>query len=215
MKHAKILSELRHNYPCGDPPKLGLGLRPAILVIDFIEGFTNPESPLGGSWARELESTSTLIESARTAGVPVIYTVVEFYPADLETNLLYRKAPRIGILLKGSRWTRVDHRIAPQPEDMIISKQHGSAFFGTSLASQLQVMNVDTLLLSGCVTSGCVRATAVDAAQTGFRPAVVRETVADRSVLANEANLMDIEQRYGDVLTLEQACSYLQELPGR
>jgi maleamate amidohydrolase len=97
-------------------------------------------------------------------------------------------------------------------EDIIISKKYGSAFFETSLAEQLQVLNIDTLLISGCVTSGCIRASAVDAAQNGFRPIVVRETVGDRSLLANEANLIDIEQRYGDVISLDEASQYLQSI---
>jgi maleamate amidohydrolase len=100
--------------------------------------------------------------------------------------------------------------LAPATEDLIVSKKHGSAFFGTALASQLQLMNVDTLLICGCVTSGCVRATAVDASQSGFRPAVIREAVADRSPLAHEANLIDIEQRYGDVISLQRALDYLR-----
>lgn len=207
-----MLAEMRRSYPCGDARPLGLGRRPAVMVVDFIEGFTNPESPLGGSWDREIEHAARLVASARNADVPVIYTTVELRPADLERNLLYLKTPRIGALLKGSRWTAVDHRLPSQEGDLIVSKQHGSAFFATALASQLQVMEVDTLLLAGCVTSGCVRASAVDAAQAGFRPGVVREAVGDRSVLANEANLIDIEQRYGDVLSLEQALDYLSTI---
>ena len=122
------------------------------------------------------------------------------------------KSPRIEILIKDSRWTAIDQRLAALEEDIIISKKYGSAFFETSLAAQLQVLNIDTLLISGCVTSGCVRASAVDAAQNGFRPIVVRETVGDRSLLANEANLIDIEQRYGDVISLEEASQYLQSI---
>jgi maleamate amidohydrolase len=93
--------------------------------------------------------------------------------------------------------------------DLVVSKQHGSAFFGTELAPQLSERGIDTLLICGCVTSGCVRASAVDAAQHGFRPLVVREAVGDRSPLANEANLIDIDQRYGDVVTLKEALDYL------
>jgi nicotinamidase-related amidase len=180
------------------------------VVVDFIEGFTNPESPLAGSWDREIEHTSKLLACARQANVPVIFSVVELNPADLETSLLCAKTPRIGTLLKGSRWTAIDRRLTPATRDLIVSKKHGSAFFGTALASQLQLMNVDTLLICGCVTSGCVRATAVDASQSGFRPVVIREAVGDRSLLAHEANLMDIEQRYGDVISLQSALDYLR-----
>ena len=109
-------------------------------------------------------------------------------------------------------WTDIDPRLPKKDQDIIISKKYGSAFFGTSLATQLQVLNIDTLLISGCVTSACVRASAVDAVQNGFRPIVVRETVGDRSLLAHEANLIDIEQRYGDVISLQEASQYLQSL---
>ena len=121
-----------------------------------------------------------------------------------------RHAPGVGILLKGSRWTAIDHRLALAPGDLVVSKKFGSAFFGTTLASQLQVLGIDSVLISGCVTSGCIRASAVDAVQSGFRAAVVRETVGDRSPLANEANLIDIEQRYGVVISLERAITHLQ-----
>lgn len=207
-----VLAAMRQEYPCATPRELGLGQRPAVLVVDFIEGFTSSSSPLGGPWDDAVGHTATLLQQARARCIPVIFTTVELTPADLSTNLLHAKTPRIGILLKGSEWTAVDHRLTPQPQELIVSKKHGSAFFGTPLASQLQVMNVDTVLISGCVTSGCIRATAVDAAQCGFRPAVVRETAGDRSRLAHEANLIDIEQRYGDVITLERALNYLDSL---
>jgi maleamate amidohydrolase len=210
MNPDELLDAMRRAYPCGEPRELGLGLRPAVLVVDFIEGFTNPQSPMGGPWEQQIACTQRLVACARESGVPVIYTTVELDPADLANSLLYAKTPRIGILLKGSEWTAVDHRLAPAPEDLVVSKKQGSAFFGTSLAQQLQLRNVDTLLICGCVTSGCIRATAVDAAQSGFRPAVVREAVADRSILAHEANLIDIEQRYGDVITFERALDYLR-----
>jgi nicotinamidase-related amidase len=210
MNPEDLIAAMRRAYPCEPPRPLGLGRRPAVMVVDFIEGFTNPKSPLSGSWDREIKHTSELLACAREAGVPAIFSIVEFNPSDLATSLLYAKTPRIGILLKGSEWTAVDRRLAPATGDLIVSKKHGSAFFGTSLASQLQLMNVDTLLICGCVTSGCVRATAVDASQCGFRPAVVGEAVGDRSPLAHEANLIDIDQRYGDVIGLQSALDYLR-----
>lgn len=210
MDPEELLVAMRRAYPCSPPRALGLGRRPAVMVVDFIEGFTNPESPLAGPWDREIEHTSKLLACAREAGVQVIFSVVELSPSDLATSLLCAKTPRIGILLKGSRWTAVDYRLAPATRDLIVSKKHGSAFFGTDLAARLQLMKVDTLLICGCVTSGCIRATAVDASQSGFRPAVIREAVGDRSPLAHEANLIDIEQRYGDVISLQSALDYLR-----
>ena len=190
---------------------MGIGNKPALLIIDFIEGFTNSESGLGANWDKEVSNTAILIGEARKKELPVFFTTVEFTAADLKTNLLALKTSRIDNLMQGSRWTDIDSRLPRTEQDIVISKKYGSAFFATSLASQLQVLNIDTLLISGCVTSACVRASAVDACQHGFRPIVIRETVGDRSQLAHEANLMDIEQRYGDVISLEEAIQYLGE----
>jgi maleamate amidohydrolase len=208
----QLIDELRRHYLPGTPPTVGAGKRPALLVIDFIEGFTNPESPLAGPWDQAVEHTAALLKAARCKSIPVIFTTVEYEEADLQHNLLIAKAPRVAALMKGSRWTRVDHRLTYAPGDLLVSKKHGSAFFGTALTSQLQMLRVDTLLVAGCVTSGCVRASVVDAAQSGFRTLVAREAVADRSVLANEANLLDMQARYADVLTCEQTLSWMEQL---
>jgi len=212
MDTENLISAMRELYPCSKPRELGMGKRPALLVVDFIEGFTHAQSPLGGPWDEQIGHTSALMASARSVNIPVVFTTVEYDEADLSTNLLAQKTPGIRILLKGSQWTAIDHRLGSSEGALVISKHYGSAFFGTRRAAQLQVLGVDSLLISGCVTSGCVRASAVDAVQSGFRAAVVRETVGDRSLPANEANLLDIEQRYGDVISLAQAIRYLQGL---
>lgn len=198
------------SYLHREPIALGPGQRPAVLVVDFIEGFTSIQSPFGGPWDDAIAVTADLLRDAHRNNVPAIFTTVEFDPEDAQTNLLIRKAPAVAALARGSHWTNIDHRLPRQATDQVISKKHGSAFFGTDLAARLQAMEIDTLLIAGCVTSGCVRASAVDAAQYGFRPLVVREAVGDRSPLANEANLMDIAARYGDVVSIEEARSYLQ-----
>jgi maleamate amidohydrolase len=198
------------SYLHREPIALGPGQRPAVLVVDFIEGFTSIQSPFGGPWDDAIAVTTDLLRDAHRNHVPAIFTTVEFDPQDAETNLLIRKAPAVAALARGSHWTNIDHRLPRHATDQVISKKHGSAFFGTDLAARLQAMQIDTLLIAGCVTSGCVRASAVDAAQYGFRPLVVREAVGDRSPSANEANLMDIAARYGDVISIEEARSYLQ-----
>lgn len=205
----ELLTELRLNYLARQPSPLGAGSRPALLVVDFIEGFTNPASPFGGPWDAAIAHTVALLQDAHRRKMPAIFTTVEFDPHDPEENLLIRKAPAVAALARGSAWTQIDHRLPRVPGDIVISKKHGSAFFGTDLAARLAALRIDTLLITGCVTSGCVRASAVDAAQYGFRPLVVREAVGDRSPLANEANLLDIEARYGDVISIEQATRYL------
>lgn len=187
------------------PIALGPGERPAVLVVDFIEGFTSTQSPFGGPWDDAIAITAELLREAHRNRVPAIFTTVEFDPEDAQTNLLIRKAPAVAALTRGSHWTRIDSRLPRHPADLVISKKHGSAFFGTDLTARLQTMQIDTLLIAGCVTSGCVRASAVDAAQYGFRALVVREAVGDRSPQAHEANLMDIEARYGDVVSAEKA----------
>lgn len=205
----ELVAELRLRYLVRPPTALGAGRRPALLVVDFIEGFTSPASPFGGPWDAAVGQTAELLRIAHARKVPAVFTTVEFDPPDLHENLLIRKAPAVAALARGSAWTQVDHRLPRHPADIVISKKHGSAFFGTDLAARLAAMQIDTLLMAGCVTSGCVRASAVDAAQFGLRPIVVREAVGDRSPLANEANLLDIEARYGDVVSMEQAREYL------
>jgi maleamate amidohydrolase len=198
----QLVAELKRNYLHKEPTPLGPGNRPALLVVDFIEGFTSIQSPFGGPWDDAIAHTADLLREAHRNDVPAIFTTVEFDKSDAETNLLIRKAPAVAALTRGSHWTHIDHRLPRHPTDFVISKKHGSAFFGTDLAARLKSMQIDTLLIAGCVTSGCVRASAVDAAQYGFRPLVVREAVGDRSVLANEANLLDIAARYGDVISI-------------
>jgi nicotinamidase-related amidase len=205
-------SSFAERYLDSHAPSMGAGKSPAVLVVDFIEGFTNAESPLGGDWDAPVRNAARMLRAARAASVPVIFTTVEFLPEEVPTLLMALKTPQIAVLTRGSKWCEVDHRLSRQERDLVVSKKYGSAFFGTSLASQLHVLGVDTLLIGGCVTSGCVRASAVDAVQNGFRPLVVREAVGDRSELANEANLLDIERRYGDVVTLDEAIAIIEDL---
>lgn len=204
-----LVEELKRSYLHKHPTVLGPGIRPALLVVDLIEGFTSRRSPFSGPWDDAIAHTAELLRVAHRSGVPAIFTTVEFDAPDLENNLLIRKAPAVAALVRGSQWTAVDQRLPRQASDIVISKKHGSAFFGTELESRLRTMEIDTLLIAGCVTSGCVRASAVDAAQHGFRTLVVREAVGDRSALAHEANLLDIAARYGDVVSGEEAQRYL------
>lgn len=211
MEQRTLIEEVRAHYRSSHHSfRLEWGRTPALLVVDFIEGFTHPESSLCGHWDSQVEATGRLLEAVRESGLKVAFTTVQYSAAQARANLLARKTPGVVCLSSNSRWSRVDRRLQLEEHDLVISKQHGSAFFGTCLASQLTVLGIDTLLICGCVTSGCVRATAVDAAQFGFRPFVVREAVGDRSQLAHETNLMDIEMRYGEVVSLQEAILYIQ-----
>ncbi len=214
MEKEELLAGIRTHYPYTCAPRMGAGKAPAVLVVDFIEGFTSSESPLGGDWDGEIEATAQILKAAERSGVFTVFTTVEYVGDEGKKLLLGIKSPRVAVLEKGSRWTRVDPRLPRRDSDLVVSKQHGSAFFGTELAPQLSERRIDTLLICGCVTCRCVRASAVDAAQHGFRPLVVREAVGDRSPLANEANLIDIDQRYGDVVTLKEALDYLARMSG-
>lgn len=209
-----LLSALRDHYPAGPAPRLGCGERPAVLIVDLVRGWTDPASPLAADLDETVAAAAQLLTAARSHGAPTVFTTVTYRPDDLDAPLV-RKAPRVACLEEGSPWTELDPRLGVLPDEHVLVKQGGSAFFGTGLAEQLDALRVDTVLLAGCVTSGCVRASAVDAAQHGFRSVVVRDACGDRSPLAHEANLLDIEQRYGDVVRLDDAERYLASLSGR
>ncbi len=192
--------------------RVGFGKKPAILVIDFTLGFTDPSSPLGSNLDQAIEATNKLLEAARRKGIPVFFTAVA-YEEDLgDSGLWIKKIPSLAVLRSGSRFVDIDPRLERRPGEQLILKKYASAFFGTHLASTLTSCGVDTVIIAGCTTSGCVRASVVDAIQYGFRPIVVREAVGDRSKAAHEANLFDIEGKYGDVISLEEALRYLSSV---
>ncbi len=194
--------------------RVGFGTRPALIVIDLITGFTDARSPLAGNLDPQLEATRTLLGSARSHGVPVIFTTVA-YDSDLqEAGLWIRKIPSNNWLVEGSEWIELDTRLERRPSEMLLVKKYASCFFGTDLVARLQSRRVDTVLLAGCTTSGCVRATAVDACSYGFHTIVVEEAVGDRAELPHLASLFDIDAKYGDVVSLEEAGGYLDGLPG-
>ena len=194
--------------------RVGFGTRPAVIVVDLITGFTDARSPLAGHLDPQLEATRTLLGLARSHGVPVIFTTVA-YDTDLqEAGLWIRKIPSNNWLVEGSEWIELDTRLERRPGEMLLVKKYASCFFGTDLVARLQSRRVDTILLAGCTTSGCVRATAVDACSYGFHTIVVEQAVGDRAELPHLASLFDIDAKYGDVVSLEEAGGYLDGLPG-
>lgn len=192
--------------------RMGLGREPALLVIDFSRGFTDPASPLGSDMSAALQATNRLLDAAHARGITVIFTTVAYEDPEREAGLWIRKIPALGVLRVGSGYVELDERLHRRADDVVLVKKYASAFFGTGLDVLLRERGVDTLLIAGCTTSGCVRATVVDALQYGFRPVVVREAVADRSEPAHRANLFDIEGKYGDVLPLEEVLTYLKTI---
>jgi nicotinamidase-related amidase len=178
-------------------------------VVDFVRGWTDGASPLATDLDDEVAAAAELLR-ARRQDVPAVFTTVAYNEGEERTNLLCRKAPRVSCLRPGSPWVEIDRRLPMIESDLVVTKKFASAFFDTDLAATLRVRGIDTVFICGCVTSGCVRASAVDAAQHGLHALVVRDAVGDRSALAHEANLIDIDQRYGDVIGLSEAIAALQ-----
>jgi nicotinamidase-related amidase len=188
----------------------GFGSRPAVVVVDLVEGFTDPASPLGSDLDDVVAATRTLLDAARSAGVPVLFTTVVYDEANERAATVFRrKVPALDVLRPGTRWIEVDGRLGRRDDEPVITKAFASAFFGTPLTSML--VGCDTLVVCGVSTSGCVRATVVDAVQHGLVPVVPRECVGDRWPAAHEANLFDIEAKYGDVVSLSAAVGAVHE----
>ena len=194
----------------GFAQRVGFGQRPALLIIDFIKAFTDLASPLASNLDAEIAATQQLLAEARRLQIPIAFTTVEYDEGFRDAGVFIKKVPSLSVLKKGSPMVEVDDRLSPLPNEHLLVKKYASAFFGTSLASTLTAAGVDTLIITGCTTSGCVRASAVDGCQYGFRTIVVKEAVGDRAPEPHEANLFDIDAKYGDVVTLEDALDYLR-----
>jgi maleamate amidohydrolase len=193
----------------------GFGERPALIVVDVNVGFTDPASPLACELEEVVEAIRHLLGEARRAQIPVVYTTVSYSERDRRTAAAFiDKVPALLTLEAGSRWVEIDARIVPRPDEPVLNKLFASAFFGTPLASLLVAAGCDSVIVTGASTSGCVRATVVDAVQHGFRPIVPREAVGDRSPDAHEASLYDIEAKYGDVVSVDEVVAHLEELVG-
>jgi nicotinamidase-related amidase len=197
----------------GFAQRVGFGARPALLVIDFIKAFTDLASPLASNLDAEVAATQQVLAAAREQRLPIAFTTVEYDEGFRDAGVFIRKVPSLSVLKRGTPLVEVDERLTPLAGEHLLVKKYASAFFGTSLASTLTAAGVDTLLITGCTTSGCVRASAVDACQHGFRAIVIKECVGDRAIQPHEANLFDIDAKYGDVVTLDEALAYLQALP--
>lgn len=205
-EYARLRQEFRDK---GFGSRVGFGRRPALLAVDLITGFTDLRSPLAGKLDAQVAATNRLLEPARAAGIPVIFSTVA-YDAELqEAGIWIRKIPANSWLVEGSEWVEVDKRLEQRPGETTLVKKYASCFFGTDLAARLISRRVDTLIITGCTTSGCVRATAVDSCSYGFHTIVVEEAVGDRAALPHAASLFDIEAKYGDVVGLDEAYTYL------
>ncbi len=185
--------------------RLVFGVRPALLVIDVVEAYLDPASPLYAGVEAARDSNIRLVDAARAAGVPVVFTNVTYAAGGLDGGVFYRKVPALKCFLDGGAYGAFPAGLTPRTSELVVSKQYPSAFFGTPLASTLRAAGVDTVVMGGFSTSGCVRASALDALQHGFLPFVVREACGDRDPRPHAANLFDIQAKIGEVVSEAEA----------
>ena len=190
----------------------GYGTKPALLVVDFIYGLTDPTTPLGGDFSKELAVTADLLETFRAAQLPIVYTTIAYEPGFEDGGVFVKKIPSLKILEVGSKMVDVDNRIRPRPDEYVALKKYASAFFNTDIDAYLKARSVDTIIMTGCTTSGCIRASAIDSMQYGYLTVVVEEGVGDRAQGPHDANLFDIDAKYGDVVSVDEVNSYMKSL---
>ena len=191
--------------------KMGFGHSPALLVIDLVKAFTDPNRPLGANLDAQVAVTQQLLAAAHERKLPVLFSTVRYDEADIrDAGIWVLKQKGSLDLAKDGNGHEIDPRLDVQRSDSILLKKYASCFFGTDLVPRLTSRGVDTLIIAGCTTSGCVRATAVDSVQNGFRPMVVKEAVGDRSQAAHDQSLFDLNAKYADVVSLGETLQYLR-----
>ncbi len=194
--------------------RVGFGERPALLVIDFIKAYTTPGSPLYAAPGvpAAVQASQPVLAAARAAAIPVIYTTVAYSRDGRDGGIFIQKVPALRQLTHDSPLVEIVDELRPQADELVIEKKYASAFFGTHLSATLTALRIDTIILIGCSTSGCIRATAVDGMQHGFRVIVPRECVGDRAPEPHLANLFDIDGKYGDVVGASDVVRHLATL---
>jgi maleamate amidohydrolase len=207
------VSDLASNYKGVFDGRLGFGKRPALLIVDFVNAYVTEGAPLyAPDVVSAVEETIPLLSLARHKQIPILFTKVLYNKNFRDGGIFIQKVPVLKTMVEGEPLAEIVPQLTPIESDIIIVKQYASAFFGTSLAATLTSLGVDTILLTGCSTSGCIRASAVDGMQYGFRVIVPRECVADRHPGPHEANLFDINSKYGDVVSKAEVMEYLEKL---
>lgn len=205
-----MTDDLDANYArVGYHHRLGYGTRPALLLVDFVRAYFDPASPLHAGIEDAFRSALRLREAAARAGVPVVLTRVVLSPGGFDGGVFRRKVPALGCMEAGHPLGAFPDALAPRPGELVVTKQYPSAFFGTSLASTLTANGIDGVILAGLTTSGCVRATCVDAMSHGFVTVVVRDACGDRAAGPHEANLYDMSAKYADVVSEADALAHL------
>ncbi|MCU1617533.1 MAG: Isochorismatase hydrolase [Frankiales bacterium] len=190
--------------------RVGWGAKAAVLVIDLVRAYSDPAGPFGlPEPGPAVTATQALVDAARAHGRLVVWTVVRYAPGLEDGGLFVRKVPALACFADDASGGWGELTLQPQAGEPVLVKQYASAFFGTALASTLHAAGVDTVVLAGVSTSGCVRATAMDALNCGFRPQVVRDACADRTTALHENNLADLDAKYADVVDLQDALARL------
>ena len=203
-------SRLQDNYRGAFDGRLPFGQRPALLIVDLVMAYLDPSSPLYlAAGASVLAANERLAAAFRAADLPIVFTGVAYQAGGADGGLFYRKVPALRQFDAGSPGGRFPPSLQPRADEIVVIKQYASAFFGTSLASTLRSLGVDCVLITGFSTSGCVRATALDALQSGFAPFVVREGCGDRDAVPHESNLFDLQAKYAEVITEADALALL------
>ncbi|PNU06710.1 isochorismatase family protein [Novosphingobium guangzhouense] len=203
---------LDDNYAVAFGGKAGFGRSAALILIDFVEAYFDPASPLYAGVEDALASALRIRAAARAAGLPVIWTNVAYHPGGVDGGRFFEKVPALAAFVAGSAMGAWPKGLEPQADEIVLSKQYPSAFFGTSLAATLTARGIDQVILGGLSTSGCVRATCVDAMSHGFRTAVVADACGDRHPDPHKANLFDMNAKYADVVSEGAILAYLSEL---
>lgn len=201
--------DLSANYARAYGRRVGFGQRPALVLIDFVEGYFDPDCDLYAGVEDALTSALRLREVAKAAGVPVILTNVVLDPSGIDGGRFFEKSKPMRFFTRGNPMAAWPKGLEPEAGDLVVSKQYASAFFGTSLAATLTALGIDSVILTGLTTSGCVRATCVDAMQHGFRTLVVEDACGDRHPDPHRANLFDMNAKYADVVSEAETLEYL------
>ncbi|MEM1090801.1 MAG: isochorismatase family protein [Pseudomonadota bacterium] len=207
-----MTDNLAENYKKAYDNQLGYGERPALILIDFVQAYFEPDCELFADVQAELDSALRIREVARRAGVPVMYTNVVYDADGLNGGVFFRKAKPLHNMIRGNPMGAWPAGLDPAPDELVVTKQYPSAFFGTSLSSTLTAANIDSLIITGLTTSGCIRATCIDACSYGFIPIVVADACGDRHEDPHQANLFDMNAKYADVVSEAQVTEYLAGL---
>ena len=205
---------LADNYKKAFDNRLGFGARPALILVDFVEAYFARDNPLYAGVDNTLASALRIREAARAAGIAVFYTNVVYHPGGADGGIFFRKVPALEAFITGNPLGAWPAGFEPAADEIVISKQYPSAFFGTSLAATLTAAGIDTLIITGLTTSGCIRATCIDTVSNGFIPIVVADACGDRHEAPHEANLFDMNAKYADVVDEAAAIGYLNGFAG-